>query len=198
MDLDLTSADSEPVAAAYAREAVDDFMAAAASEQARLRALIADAEARTRRARAAVGMHRVMVGMLFETQHQIAEQRAGAEADAADILGRAEEEAQRILREARTDVGLLAEREAEGWPFLPVDQVEELAPAAAGRAEPAHEPMLDLNGLGDRVGAHVTSNAPDRDAHSTKVGSGGPDDDRFFAYLRGALHDDQPLGPRAD
>src|SRR5689334_6611902 len=116
MGADVTSVGDEDLVHAYAREAVDDFLAAAESERARLRATIADAEARTRRARAAVGVDRVMVGMLLETQQQLPGHRDQAEAEAAEILGRAEDEAQQILREARADAGVAVDRERASEP----------------------------------------------------------------------------------
>jgi hypothetical protein len=73
-------------ASAYTRRTVDDFLAAAATERDRLRAEIAAAEARERRARASLGVHRVMLSMFLETQREIAKIRADAEAEAEHVV----------------------------------------------------------------------------------------------------------------
>src|SRR5262245_24963791 len=89
-----------PAVQGYTREAIDDFLAAADVERARLREVIAEAESRTQRARAALGVHRVMTAMLLEAQADVAERRRLAEEEAAAILRAADDEAQSVLREA--------------------------------------------------------------------------------------------------
>src|SRR5262245_61875997 len=89
---------------AYARDAVEDFLAAADAEKDQLRLAIAESDARARRARASIGMHRVMVSMLLETQRDCAEMREEAELDAAEIVAAAEDEAHAIVDAARREV----------------------------------------------------------------------------------------------
>src|SRR5262245_50360015 len=89
---------------AYARDSVDDFLAAAAAEKEQLRRAIGDAEARERRARASIGMHRVMVSMLLEAQREIADERERAELEAADIVAAADAEAVVIVQSALDEV----------------------------------------------------------------------------------------------
>ena len=81
----------------YSHEAIEEFMRAADQEARRLEELIADSERRAARARAAIGTHRVMVAMLFTTQHRLDEMRRDAEAEAAAILHGAEREADAIV-----------------------------------------------------------------------------------------------------
>ncbi len=71
MESDTVTSTDDQLVHAYSRDAVDDFLAAAEAERVRLRGIVTDAEARSRRARAAVGMQRVMVSMLLETQREV-------------------------------------------------------------------------------------------------------------------------------
>lgn len=70
----------------YARSAVDDFVDKAATRRAELEAAIAAANERTERARAALGLYRMMAAMLLETQRELQEMRQAAEAEAAEII----------------------------------------------------------------------------------------------------------------
>lgn len=184
MGADVNSVGDEDLMNAYAREAIDDFLAAAESERVQLQAQIADAEARTRRARAAVGMHRVMVGMLLETQQELGALRVRAEVDAAEILGQAEEEAQQILRRAREDAGVAVDTDSAS----PVVPSEPSAPDAFART-------LDLASY-ERDDAPPLAATSSFASLSPAMTSDSRDDDHFFAYLRGALADEAPLGPR--
>src|SRR5215813_9209404 len=91
----------EPSASLYARQAVDDFLTAATAERERLELTIAEAKARTDRARAVIGMHRVMVSMLLETQHELDALREAADREAQAIVSNAEEDARAIVQAAR-------------------------------------------------------------------------------------------------
>ena len=153
----------------YARELVEDFRVAARAERAKLQAKIAYEESRARRARATVGVYRVMVGMLLETQRELAELRGAAETTAAETGRAAEEKAQVLLHAAHE--GSHADFDQRG------DQ--RWAPTGS-------DSVLDLAGL-------------ERDEQkSAQPTEAAPPDDQFFAYLRGALADEQPLGPRSE
>jgi cell division septum initiation protein DivIVA len=75
----------------YARSAVDDFLAQAAVRRTELEAAIAAANERAERARAALGLYRMMAAMLLETQRELQEMRRDAEAQAAEIVRGAEQ-----------------------------------------------------------------------------------------------------------
>ena len=203
----------EPSVHAYARDSVDDFLAAAAAEKEQLRRVIADAEARERRARASIGMQRVMVSMLLEAQREIADERERAELEAADIVAAAETEAMAIVQAARNEVG--APGGSRVAPYERRTTVEERAAVAFG----VETATLDLASAERReqddqrrlhpsrseypsAGAGATSgNGFTRDSGlptSSLSAFDSGEDERFFAYLRGALADDQPLGPRFD
>src|SRR5262249_37417850 len=96
MDAESTTPSGEFAVQGYAREAVDDFLAAAQAERARLLELIAEAEARTRRARAAVGIQRVIAAILPEAQVQIEEGRRATAAEVEAILAVAENDARSL------------------------------------------------------------------------------------------------------
>jgi hypothetical protein len=81
----------------YSRAEVDEFLRAASEERDRLAAEIADSSERISRARAANGLHRVMVAMLLEAQRELTEIRTSADAEATRILADAEREATMIL-----------------------------------------------------------------------------------------------------
>ena len=87
----------------YSQDSVDEFLAAAAEERERLEAVIADATARAERARAALGVHRLMATMLLDTHRQLTERRREAELAAAQIIIESEREANRLLEAARAD-----------------------------------------------------------------------------------------------
>jgi hypothetical protein len=152
----------------YPRPAVDEFVASAAHEQAALETAIADAQERTRRARAAIGTHRVMVAMLLEAQRHLDEIRAAAETEATDIIARAEREAEAIISAARP-------------------------------------PILDLSGAESReraVSQPITSSTSSMsDPWSPGFAAPsepGAESSEYFDFLRGALVDDEPLGPRGE
>lgn len=84
----------------YSRTALDEFLAAAEKEQARLEATIADAQMRLARANSAVGLHQTMVEMILEVQREVAEIRRAAELASAEIIAAGELEAQAVLRGA--------------------------------------------------------------------------------------------------
>jgi len=156
----------------YSRAEVDDFLRAAASERARLESEISDARSRIGRARSAIGMHRVMVAMLLETQRELTEMRARADADADAILAQAERDAAMIL--AGT---------------VPVRGRSSDAATDARPPTPATAPPGEID-LGGAVPAPTKgSTAVDESA----VPESGRDE--YFDFLRGALADESPLGP---
>ncbi len=173
MDADIAKPVSQPPVRGYQRAAVEEFLAAANAEKARLEALIADADERAARARAAVGMHHVMVAMLVETQEELARRRLEADQQAAQILAAAEAQARAIERPVAA-------------PEPPVIAV----PTAA-------EPLVAR----PRIHAPGADAPPPPPAAATEVVTGVGDDeeaDRFFAFLRRALSDEEPLGPRPE
>jgi cell division septum initiation protein DivIVA len=149
----------------YSRSEVDEFLAAAALERARLEATIADANARSNRARAALGMHRVMVAMLLEAQREMSQLRSDAEREADRIIAEADEQARAMSGFARESNSVAA--------------MIDLAAAEAA-----------MNG----VGAHTREPEPEPVPFTS---NGHHDSDDYFEFLRGALADDQPLGPSA-
>jgi hypothetical protein len=195
---DAASTGLEPSVHAYARTAVDDFHAAAASEKDQLRRVIADAEARERRARASIGMHRVMVSMLLEAQREIADERGRAELEAADIVAAADAEAMAIVHSARDEAAARGARrvgspdvESSTLDLTAVERVEQDDQRRHRPSSPDHP----------SVGSATSGNGFTRDRGSLSSPTGAFDageDERFFAYLRGALADEQPLGPRFD
>jgi hypothetical protein len=167
----------EPSVHGYTRAAVAEFSAAAEQECRRLEAELAGAERRTARARASIGAHRVMVAMLFATQQQLDEMRAAAEAEATRVLGEAEEEAEAIL---------------SGFDLAVIDlsSIEGEAPACSSRLSSAN----DNAALRPRWGLGINPiDARSATSENTSAGS-----DAYFEFLRGALEDDQPLGPRVE
>jgi hypothetical protein len=149
--------------AGYSRSEVDDFLTAAAQERTRLEAAIADATTRASRARAALGMHRVMVAMLLETQRELSELRNDAERQAEEIITAAERDV------------VLAQGSAPG------PRVHEIDLSTVDAAPVGAAPLVAFAGP-------VPTNG---DANGTATAEG----DAYFAFLRGALDDDQPLGP---
>lgn len=179
--MDLTSANLPDVGQpihGYSRADVDDFLAAVAQERARLEAEIADANRRTSQARNAIGMHRVMTAMVLEAHRELSELRRAATLEAEQIVAQADIDAQRLLQEAR-----VAAIGADAPPSTPLDVF----------AAPSNVEMIDLT-------ANVGPGEPSQMKPPT-FRMGAFDDaetaqsDDYFDFLRGALADDEPLGP---
>jgi hypothetical protein len=177
MEADVMSTLGPAAIQGYSRVEVDQFLAAAAVERSRLENEIADAEQRIARARSAIGMHRVMVAMLLETQRELTELRHHADREAEQILRDAEREAAEIAR---------ARRGAAVASVAPPD------PAASGR----------VAATGDSQGQPADDDAFLFGASAVTppsfVGSGPAPEaghDQYFEFLRGALTDESPLGP---
>ena len=169
----------------YSRAEVDTFLQAAARERARFEADIADANRRIREARTAIGVHGVMVSMVLEAQRELAGIRRAAEVEADRIVSAAEADAQHVLAGARSDG-------ASPGPAPVVPGASVVAPPARS-APPASgpEPLVDL------VDRPAPNGSSDRRVHA---GGARPDalDTDYFEFLRGALADDQPLGPHSE
>jgi hypothetical protein len=153
----------------YSRAEVDEFLAAAAIERERLEREIADARARISRARSALGMHRVMVAMMLETQRELSELRMSAERRAAEIVADAEREQARL----------------GSRPSSVADPSSVATPA-----------MIDLE-RAEHVDSWATFGAPTPDA-PTGASTASQHGEDYFDFLRGALADDSPLGPIAE
>jgi DivIVA protein len=164
----------------YSRAEVDDFLAAAARERARLEAEIADANRRIRDARTAIGMHRVMVSMVLDAQRELSEMRRAAELEAERILSAAETDAQRMLAEARNEPAAYATHDSSAYS----------SPEPAPYATP--EPVIDLAAIDTPVDVHAGNGAV---VHPSEAPARDAGDDQFFEFLRGALADNEPLGP---
>jgi regulator of protease activity HflC (stomatin/prohibitin superfamily) len=168
----------------YGRTTVDDFLIAADAERRRLERVIADSRAREQEARAAISAHQVMLTMLLDTYHDLDERRRQAEKEAAALLEAADRDAREILIEARgsrygsiewSGLPPQTEVEREGTNVIDLSQAEAVdgvPPAVAG--SPVFAAAARANG------------------HDEQASSG------YFDFLRGALDDDQPLGPRAE
>ena len=161
---------------------VDEFLSAADAERRRLQQVIADSTSREREARAAMSAHQVMLTMLLDTYHDLDERRRQAERDAAAVLEEADRDAREILIEARGSAGLPARA---GSPIA--------GPFDTGREQTS---VIDLSEPKpfDRVspavaGSPVFAAAARANGHDEHASSG------YFDFLRGALEDDQPLGP---
>jgi hypothetical protein len=157
----------------YSRAEVDDFLQAAAAERARLEATIADANGRASRARSALGTHRVMVAMLLETQRELGQLRTDAEQEAEAIIAAAE----RDVAQARAI-------------RLDTEEIDLSAFATAGENAVA--------GMSTPLSAFAPPEGTSADgsfASAPVNGAGDGSGDDYFAFLRGALDDDQPLGP---
>ena len=186
MDANVSNDASGAAIHGYSRAEVDDFLKAAAVERARLEAEIADARARAGRARSAIGMHRVMVSMLLETQRELTELRLDAEARAEQIVADAEREAGAIG--AGTGMSTWMRDE----PFT----IDTQAPATS---------LIDL-GVEQAVGVpHANGVEQNGRAHHPSADpSAGADPaadaerDEYFDFLRAALADDSPLGPNPE
>jgi hypothetical protein len=165
----------------YSRAAVDDFLAAAAVERGRLEALIEEAEDREQQARAAIdshlGLHKVMIETLLETQRELGERRREAEVTAAGIIEAAEREARALMAANRGGVA-----------------VENDDPRRPTSIDLAAEERNPFGPMPDQFvgGAPSWSLSSERETQARK------ESDEFFDYLRGALIDDKPLGPRND
>ena len=156
----------------YARSEVDDFLNAAAQERARLEATIADANTRAGRARSALGTHRVMVAMLLETQRELGQLRIDAETQAEMIIAEAEREVALARAERRDPQEIDLSSFAVTQSPTMADATGAGSPFFAAPASPVGEPRMG-----------TTTNAAE------------DGNDEYFAFLRGALDDDQPLGP---
>ncbi|MCU1457413.1 MAG: hypothetical protein JWL73_1505 [Actinomycetia bacterium] len=171
MESEIAVPPNEQPVRGYQRAAVEEFLAAAEAERARLNALIAEANDRAARARAAVGMHHVMVSMLLETQEELARRRTEADQRAAEILAAAEAEALAIERAP-----------AAIAPAMTVSPPTPVASAPTGVYEPPAAPEFAA------MAPRLQSDTRDDDGEA----------DRFFEFLRRALHDEEPLGPRPE
>jgi hypothetical protein len=189
MDPTLGSPSDEHSARAYSRAEVDDFLAAAAAERIRLEAEIAEATERISRARAAIGMHRVMVSMLFETQREVSALRREADAQARQIVADAEREVAAMVRASSpltAQTGSTFAADASRIPPSPpaadghtidLQLAEPHGNGAQPVAPPAAEPLL---------------------ASTSSFAESPTSDDEYFDFLRGALaEDDGPFGPDA-
>lgn len=176
MNSEVANPTSEQPLRGYQRAAVDEFLAAAEAERSRLESLIADANDRASRARAAVGMHHIMVTMLAETQQELAQRRSDADRRSAEIIAAAEAQARAIERPPAAPV-----------PPVTSTPLESPAAAASLSAIPAaYTPPAagELASMAPRL--QIDRHEEDEEA------------DRFFAFLRRALVDDEPLGPRPE
>lgn len=172
----------------YPRDAVDEFLAAADAERARLEAVIREASGRAERARAPIGAQRLMMSMLLDTQRELSELRDSAATRAEKIIAEAEAQAREIV--------MLADPVPTPRPGFTTGP----RPGGTGAASSSStDRPIDL------VGAEAADQKPPPDSFG--AGSDGPrvnghskstESDEFFDFLRGALADDQPLGPRAE
>ena len=165
----------------YSRATVDEFVAAMDAERARLAALIGDAEDRELRARSTLSTHEVMLAMLLEAQDELDARKRDAEAEAEAILEVAEREAREMIDLARGRA-------------LPAGSVP--TPAVAPSVEPEEDDvteMLDLSATERPESASIPTPIfamPNGNGHDPAA------TDSYFDFLRGALADDEPLGPR--
>jgi hypothetical protein len=193
----------------YSQNSVDEFLAAASEERGRLEAVIADATARAERARAALGVHRLMATMLLDTHRQLTERRREAELEAAQIIIDSERDAHRLLEAAR------AEHPFSPRPVraeVPGDTVIDLtsksdqsvpapviptpaAPVVPTRAAPVVPP--DAPPLVPPAAPPLATAAPPLATEAPTNGDGRvEDDDTFFAELRAAVGSPDEFGPR--
>jgi cell division septum initiation protein DivIVA len=115
-----TDAPSTPIQG-YSRADVDQFLTAAAEERLRLETEVEELEGRISRARSAIGMHRVMVALLLETQRELTEIRDSASAEAERIVREAEREVATMRCAPTADsIDLVAESPASRLPVAPV------------------------------------------------------------------------------
>jgi hypothetical protein len=103
--MDVTPPEFAGPVAAYPRSAVDEFLAKAANEQARLERAIADARARERRATFAAeeseATARLLRGSLHDLRQELADRRRQVEVQAEALIAAARGEAAGILAQAR-------------------------------------------------------------------------------------------------
>jgi hypothetical protein len=180
MGEDVEAGGLEPMYA-YPRATVDEFIRASELEKQRLAAAIEDDEHRARRARAAIGMHHMMVSMLIETQRELEELRREAERIASDIIAAASD-GRALGRDMSGAGGRGTTAAGRGGGVPPsIDLLaESRLDAATGLLAPPDEP-------GPAASASAVPLVDDEaDAESNE----------YFAFLREALTDDEPLGPR--
>jgi hypothetical protein len=183
----------EVPAVGYPRAMLDDFMAAADVERLRLEAAIVDAEQRGDEARVAIGSHEVMVSMLVDAHREISLIELDAHQRAAAILEAADREAREILRSAHGDLARTPAEVRASEPAIPTT--------------PVVHPMTRLiDGPIDLTELETLDAGPERLLKSPVYANGNgngehdaaPGSDRYFDFLRGALVDDEPLGPRPE
>ena len=154
----------------YPRAAIDDFLAAAARERRRLRDELAAASARVERANLALGMHRTMIAMLIDTGRDLQDLRHRTEVMAAQQFS--------------PDTVSAATGVAPSVPStvsVPFGVPESIAP--------------------ESMAPESISSAPSplsRRPRLPRRNRFREDDEEYFGFLRGALSDDEPLGPRPE
>lgn len=167
----------------YERGAVEEFLAAGADRRAQLEATLLDATERAERARISLGLHRMMVSMFVQAQHDLANVRSQAEHRAAEIILAAERDVEMILPLAARGAGDDASRE------------EPIVEARADDEEAVDDPVIDL-------GATERRNDPfaslQLDGHDAWARADGDDDEGFFAFLRGSMGNTDQLEPRSE
>lgn len=119
----------------YSRRALDQYLAEAATERARLQASIDDANGRRARASAAVGLHQTMLEMLLESQREIADIRRAAEIEAARVMAEGDREADALFGAHR----VAGERVAGNGSASPVAVATAVAPSSAEAIPPADD-----------------------------------------------------------
>ncbi len=119
--------------------------------------------------------------------------RESAEAEAAQIIGDAEQQAQEIVGAALRDAAVAPER-----PTLAPEAEPDLAPIPGpppATVVDLPETTLDLTAVERDEERRIH---PSSRSFATAPRVDTAEDEQYFAYLRGALRDDQPLGPRFD
>jgi hypothetical protein len=164
---------------AYPRATVDEFIRASEAEKQRLVAAIEHDEHRASRARAAIGMHHMMVSMLIETQRELDQMRRDAERLAAEIIAAASNGRSDPRHEGNAPGGSASGPLRERFAPTSIDLVAE-DEAGLGSA-----PRVSLS---DSV--HQVTSVP------YETDDNDPETSQYFAFLREALTDDEPLGPR--
>ena len=159
----------------YPRALVDDFLAAAGRERERLEELRRDASLRAERARATIGVHRVMMAMMLDTQREVSEIRRAADAEATATLADAEQQVEAILG---CSIGAIPD---PGSPH--------------GRAFGAAGPETTLV---DLTAVEISESTSPGEASELSHVDDHKGVEQYFEFLRGALIDEQPLGPRPE
>jgi hypothetical protein len=164
---------------AYPRATVDEFIRASEAEKQRLTAAIEQDEHRASRARASIGMHHMMVSMLIETQRELDQMRRDAERLATEIISAASNR----RRDAHPDENAPAGRSSGrlGEPSAPLS-IDLVAEDEAGLV--ASSRVLHPDSAFDALNLPRSTEGVD------------PETSQYFAFLREALTDDEPLGPR--